>query len=208
MTMGSEDTLKSLVDEIQSAYTSTEHAWSDYAEKHGWTLFNQKSTRVNKCKDDLPCLNLITNYLVFLTASKVDQNFHRFGEGYVIDSRIKSRNSVDEKLDEYSKRKEDFNVNKCLNDLFGIRITIDDELPFEKISQLFKDNENLKCIDSSKPKDSNQKVYTATHIYFKSEGNRHFQWELQVWMLKDEVRNQQSHTGHRVKYTKWEGVRE
>lgn len=205
--MESKDILLSLVEEIQYVYTNTEEEWEQFAAANDLFLFNQKSVRVLECQGDPQCLNLITKYLVFLTSRKIDESFHRIGDNYVLDSRIKSRNSVEEKLSVYSGTGENFNVNKCLNDLFGIRIIIDDDLSFDSIFNLFRDNKDVKCIDSSKPKHSNPKDYTATHIYFRSKGNTHFQWELQIWRTKDEVQNQKSHKGHRFRYTTWEKVR-
>lgn len=206
--MESKDILISLVEEIQNAYTRIEELWTEYAESNNLALFNQKSVRIRECVKNQSYLELITEYLVFLTSNKIDQGYHRVGEKYVVDSRIKARNSVEEKMDDYVKTGQDFNVNKCLNDLFGIRIILDDIFSHEEILDIFKDNNCLKCIDSSKPKDTNPKVYTATHIYFKGMGNTHFQWELQIWMARDEVANQKSHKGHRFIYTKWEKVRE
>ena len=73
-------------------------------------------------------------------------------------------------------------INKCFNDLFGVRIIFNYDFSFDDINNVFEKIKsdydiNLKCIDSSK------KDYVATHIYFKID-NYNFPWELQIWSKK------------------------
>lgn len=55
-------------------------------------------------------------------------------------------------------------INKCINDIYGIRMITKEALQYpeikEKIEHRYK---NLKCIDSSKGD------YKAIHIYFKKD---------------------------------------
>lgn len=111
-----------------------------------------------------------------------------------------SKNSIEFKIENYIKNHEDgkIPINKCFNDLFGIRIICNEELSFDKIVKLINNKySNLKCIDSSKNE------YKATHIYFKKD-NFTFQWELQVWNKTDEIRNINSHEKYKQDYIKWE----
>ena len=106
----------------------------------------------------------------------------------------------DEQIENYIKNHEEgkIPINKCFNDLFGIRIICNEELSFDKIVKLINNKySNLKCIDSSKNE------YKATHIYFKKD-NFTFQWELQVWNKTDEIRNINSHEKYKQDYIKWE----
>lgn len=71
------------------------------------------------------------------------------------------KNSIEFKIENYIKNHEDgkIPINKCFNDLFGIRIICNEELPFDKVRKLVSTKySNLKCIDSSKNE------YKATHI--------------------------------------------
>lgn len=64
-------------------------------------------------------------------------------------------------------------INKCVNDLFGIRIICDGEIDFEDLQNHINCSYGLKCINAAKAD------YIATHIYFKRD-NYSFPWELQV----------------------------
>ena len=89
-------------------------------------------------------------------------------------------------------------INKCFNDLLGIRIICNKQLTYEEILKLVDMKySDLKCIDSSKYE------YKATHIYFKKDNNT-FQWELQVWNKVDEANNINSHERYKQNYVKWE----
>ena len=56
----------------------------------------------------------------------------------------------------------------------------------------------LKVINSSK------KDYKAIHVYFGKGNNYVFQWELQIWLEKDEINNLLSHHKYKQDYIKWE----
>jgi len=76
------------------------------------------------------------------------------------------RNSIEYKLNNYIKNHNEGEepINKCFNDIFGIRIVLENNIKYDEIKE-FVDNkyDYLKCIDSSKGD------YVATHIYFKSD---------------------------------------
>ena len=117
-----------------------------------------------------------------------------------VNIRAKAKNSIEYKIENYIKNHEngEIPINKCFNDLFGIRMICSDEMENKKIIQLITNKyKNLKCIDSSK------KDYKATHIYFKKD-NFSFQWELQVWNKVDEINNIKSHEKYKQDYVRWE----
>lgn len=125
-----------------------------------------------------------------------------------IHTRTKARNSIEGKLKLYNGPKHhngNIPINKCMNDLLGFRIIIDDEFSFLDIKDFVESNYSnlsgykLKCIDSSK------NGYFAIHIYFSKEGSNYFfPWELQVWKKSDEVNNIFSHKKYKQDYTNWE----
>ena len=113
---------------------------------------------------------------------------------------VKNRNSIEYKIKNYIENHENgkITINKCLNDLFGIRIICKDQIDFSQINHLVKEKyDKLKCIDSSKIE------YKATHIYFK-QSNFEFQWELQIWNEDDEINNIRSHEKYKQDYVRWE----
>lgn len=148
-------------------------------------------------------LDNIVNYREFLNQNNIQlmMDFKKFNSANAtINIRTKAKNSIEFKIENYIKNHEDgkIPINKCFNDLFGIRIICNEELSFDKVFKLVNNKySNLKCIDSSKNE------YKATHIYFKKD-NFTFQWELQVWNKTDERRNINSHEKYKQDYIKWE----
>lgn len=117
-----------------------------------------------------------------------------------VNIRAKLRNSIEFKIKNYILNHEngEIPINKCLNDLFGIRIICKKEISNAQINELIRNKfPNLKCIDSSK------KDYKATHIYFKKD-NFSFPWELQIWNEINEKNNIYSHEKYKQDYVRWE----
>lgn len=120
--------------------------------------------------------------------------------------RIKQKDSIINKLFHYKYVKEEkggIPINKCLNDLLGFRIMIEDfdhtceeiiNFGLEMKSSPYK----MFCYNASKGD------YKATHIYFYG-ANNYFPWELQIWNTSDEEQNEQSHKEHKSKrsYINW-----
>ena len=135
-------------------------------------------------------LDAIFNYREFININNVQLviDFQKFNSNYSkISTRVKAKNSIEDKITRYTKGSEHGDgkipINKCLNDLFGIRIVMEYNFKFEKILDFVEKNyDKLKCRDASK------RGYKATHIYFKQD-NLNFPWELQIWNKKDEINN-------------------
>ena len=90
-------------------------------------------------------------------------------------------------------------INKCINDLFGVRIILEESVTFEEVQAFMEKNyrEKYRCIDSSKLD------YKAVHLYFR-ENNYTFPWELQIWNRCDVENNFASHKKYKQEYTIWE----
>lgn len=120
--------------------------------------------------------------------------------------RIKQKDSIINKLFYYKHGKDEkggIPLNKCLNDLLGFRIMINDfDHTCEEALQLRDDlrlnDYKMFCYDASKGN------YRATHIYFYGD-NKYFPWEMQLWNPKDEETNELSHKDHKNKreYITW-----
>lgn len=192
--------LDELINFIQTEYIQLTNKW----EQSGYYIkINLKNNQVYDLLENKTMLDNIVNYREFLNQNNIQlmMDFKKFNtDNATINIRTKAKNSIEFKIENYIKNHEDgkIPINKCFNDLFGIRIICNEELSFDKIVKLINNKySNLKCIDSSKNE------YKATHIYFKKD-NFTFQWELQVWNKTDEIRNINSHEKYKQDYIKWE----
>lgn len=164
---------------------------------------NLKSNLVCDVLGNKQMLEAIVNYREFINENNIQlvMDFKQFNtDKSKISIRTKAKNSIEYKIKNYVENHENGKVpiNKCFNDLFGIRIICDKELTNSQIAKIVDSKyKNLKCIDSSK------ETYKATHIYFK-KNNFSFQWELQIWNKINEIDNIISHEKYKQDYIKWE----
>lgn len=195
--------LKKLIGFIEENYISITNEWN----KINVDKINLKKNCVYKIDSDGRIYVEINNYINFLNDNSIEfqMELDEFKSKYNcnIRSRIKAQNSVESKIQGYRKSQSHecgkTPINKCLNDLFGIRIIFNNPITYEDISSFIEkefDNK-YKCIDSSKG------TYKATHIYFKQD-NYSFNWELQIWNSCDNDANIKSHKEYKQGYTTWE----
>lgn len=158
-------------------------------------------------------LENILNYREFININNVDlmeELKDKFTVGNTkILNRVKLKNSVEDKIAQYNtERHENGNipVNKCLNDLFGVRAIYDSDVNFDEIHNFIKEkfpNNQIRCVDRNIKNDNGILTYKAVHLYVK-EDNFNFQWELQIWDRKNELMNFNSHEEYKQRYTAWE----
>ena len=187
--------------------------WQTYAKEQDIQIFNQKAMRVSKI-DDNGLIDTVIEYDRYLTNLEELRIFSEFDcPGFIVNTRIKAQNSILDKLDDYctySDHKGEVPVNKCFNDLFGIRIITDcQDLTYDDIEQCVRPYDCLSIEDKSFSKGVSKANYIAVHIYFKGKGpneerNKKFRWELQIWTKQQEANNQKLHLKHRFKYRDWE----
>ncbi|KGQ46840.1 GTP pyrophosphokinase [Gallibacterium anatis] len=104
--------------------------------------------------------------------------------------RVKTSESILEKIKRFQQRNEGYPVNSILNDIFGARIIVSSE----DISQIMEQLDNWKEKYGLKNwylRDKEE--YIGIHIYFKNSSNFYYPWELQIWDKKDAEKNIQSH---------------
>ncbi|MEX5398745.1 GTP pyrophosphokinase [Streptococcus sp. ZJ93] len=104
--------------------------------------------------------------------------------------RVKTSESILDKIERFSERQVGYPVNSILNDIFGARIILtsaDITLVMEKLDD-WKEQFGLKNW-YLRDKDN----YTGIHVYFKNKSNYYYPWELQIWDEKDVDRNIESH---------------
>ena len=165
---------------------------------------HQKSKLVKDINSDNNILNAIFNYRQFINEKHLALKllFNELNIKSEINSRVKAQNSIEYKINNYMSEKHEYGkvpLNKCFNDLYGIRIIFDEMINFEDIKNFVESRYKgkLKCYDASK------RNYVATHMYFKKD-NYSFQWELQIWDREHERTNIVSHEQYKQDYTKWE----
>lgn len=192
--------LDKLIDFIQTEYIDFTTKWE---QSNYYSKINLKNTVVCDILENKVLLDAIINYREFINENNIQLvlDFKQFTtEKSKVNIRTKAKNSIEYKIKNYMENHENGKVpiNKCFNDLFGIRIIVKDGLTYNEIENLITNKySNLKCINSSK------KDYKATHIYFK-KNNFSFQWELQIWNKIDEINNIQSHERYKQDYVRWE----
>lgn len=201
--------LSSLVEEINSTHDLFSNSWLNNQE----TKVNLKTKRINHIIDSekviaLDFLNIINSYHSELLSLYTTTDFEFDYVDYEIRTRIKQKDSIINKLIQYriDNSEGKISINKCLNDMFGVRIIFDDldhECPeFNACLKLLEEEYCLKVVKR------NLEGYSATHLYFKNESNFKFPWELQIWSKQDERYNIDSHKEHKSKrkYTTWPEV--
>ncbi|NEN75370.1 GTP pyrophosphokinase [Pelistega sp. NLN82] len=104
--------------------------------------------------------------------------------------RVKTSESILDKIERFKQRSEGYPVNSILNDIFGARIIVDSAEIKQVIESLDRWQEQYGLKNwYLRDKDS----YVGIHIYFKNASNFYYPWELQVWDKKDAEQNIQSH---------------
>ncbi len=104
--------------------------------------------------------------------------------------RVKTRESIDDKIQRYEQREDQYPVNNWLNDIFGARIILTASEIAEIIEALddWQDELNLKNWYLR-----DKEGYKGLHIYFKNSSNFYFPWELQIWDVEDLESNIANH---------------
>jgi hypothetical protein len=104
--------------------------------------------------------------------------------------RVKTRESIDDKVARFSIREDQYPVNNWLNDIFGARIilTADEITAVMDLLDGWQDELNLKNWYLR-----DKEGYRGLHIYFKNKNNFYFPWELQIWDAEDIQSNIQNH---------------
>lgn len=193
------DDLSKLIAAMQNQYNYICNIWKTKTQ----TTINLKKKLVSDIKKDNNMLNSIKTYQMFIERYfpriffSLDAIEYKNSE---IFGRVKTRNSIEYKIDNYCKNHENgkIPIKKCLNDLLGIRIIIDDDFAYSQVCHYIEDN-----FSEYKYTDSSKNSYTAVHVYFEN-GNKFFPWELQIWAKKDKQNNILSHNIYKEGYTEWE----
>lgn len=108
--------------------------------------------------------------------------------------RVKTSESILDKIERFRQRTEGYPVNSILNDIFGARVIVSDKDIMQVMERLDTWQE-LYGLKNWYLRDKDE--YTGIHIYFKNASNFYYPWELQIWDKEDAERNIQSHIKHK-----------
>ena len=193
------DELKNLIDYIQTVYTEITSEWW-----HGESVkINLKKSQVSAIDADGTIYKSIMEYVQLLNERCADITLQLSSVcSCQVTARVKAQNSIEYKIQNYKTDRHEFGkvpINKCVNDLFGVRIILESPLTFDEIHAFVEKTypDKYRCIDSSKLD------YKAVHLYFR-ENNQSFPWELQIWNRCDVENNFASHKKYKQEYTTWE----
>lgn len=121
----------------------------------------------------------INDYLAFADTRGIDFFY-----------RVKTAESIYDKISRYLARENQYPVNNILNDIFGARVILpsaDVAVMMTKLddwkTQYGLKNWYLRDVDG----------YIGVHVYFKNASNFYYPWELQIWDEKDTHANIQNH---------------
>jgi hypothetical protein len=104
--------------------------------------------------------------------------------------RVKTRESIDDKIKRFSTREDQYPVNNWLNDIFGARIILTAE-EIAAVMDLLDDWQDELGLKNWYWRD--KEGYRGLHIYFKNKSNFYFPWELQIWDIADLQSNIKNH---------------
>jgi ppGpp synthetase/RelA/SpoT-type nucleotidyltranferase len=104
--------------------------------------------------------------------------------------RVKTRESIDDKIKRFSTREDQYPVNNWLNDIFGARIILTAE-EIAAVMDLLDDWQDELGLKNWYWRD--KEGYRGLHIYFKNKSNFYFPWELQIWDVADLQSNIKNH---------------
>jgi len=104
--------------------------------------------------------------------------------------RVKTRESIDDKIERFSNREEQYPVNNWLNDIFGARIILT-AAEIKSIMDLLDNWQDELSLKNWYLCDKTE--YRGLHVYFKNKSNFYFPWELQIWDVEDIQSNIQNH---------------
>ncbi len=197
--MKSLEELKTLIENVAVIYKEVCQDWDKAVHKK----FNQSKFTVNELLSDGEKLLDAFHYRDFLNKEECLKIVEISKLDNVSHVRVKQFNSMIYKIAKYKIKKVNGStgtipINKCLNDILGLRVITKENFIFKNVFDFVKLNfPKYKCIDSSKGE------YKAIHVYIK-ESNFNYLWELQLWFENNEKQNHESHKKHKQAYTEWE----
>lgn len=123
----------------------------------------------------------INDYLAFADTRGIDFFY-----------RVKTAESIADKIRRYTERENQYPVNNILNDIFGARVI----LPSEDVGKILERLDDWKTQYSLKNRYlCDENGYIGVHIYFEPDDC--YPWKLQIWDEKDAAENIRNHIAYK-----------
>ncbi|APW46364.1 GTP pyrophosphokinase [Rhodoferax antarcticus] len=104
--------------------------------------------------------------------------------------RVKTSESIDDKMARFAAREDQYPVNNWLNDIFGARIILSAE-EINLVMDLLDDWQEELGLKNWYLRE--KEGCRGLHVYFKNKSDFYFPWELQIWDAKDLQSNIKNH---------------
>ncbi|MCL2406748.1 MAG: hypothetical protein FWC95_02340 [Defluviitaleaceae bacterium] len=140
-----------------------------------------KVEKVNLSKTSVPTEHIL-KYRLNLHESINDYLISQDLDNITYYYRVKTSESILDKIDRYSRNMDKYPINNWMNDIFGARMILstDEMMHVQGLLDGWQESYGLKNW-YFRDKDD----YRGLHIYFKNKSNFYFPWELQLWDKND-----------------------
>ncbi|MCF7520726.1 GTP pyrophosphokinase [Neisseria sp. ZJ106] len=119
--------------------------------------------------------------------------------------RVKTGESIEDKIRRYLARENQYPVNNILNDIFGARVI----LPSPDIAEILNRLDGWKTQYGLKNWYLRDVCgYIGIHVYFKNASNFYYPWELQIWDEKDAAENIRNHIAYKRNFVQQYAVQQ
>jgi len=108
--------------------------------------------------------------------------------------RVKTSESILDKIERYTKSTDKYPVNNWMNDIFGARMILTGE-ELLQLQEMLDDWQEELSLKNWYFRDKDD--YRGLHMYFKNKSNFYFPWELQLWDERDIELNIKTHQLHK-----------
>jgi len=148
-----------------------------------------KVEKLNLSKTNVPTEHIL-RYRLILHESINDYLVSQNLEGITYYYRVKTAESIADKIKRYAQKEDRYPVNNWMNDIFGARMILSGE-DIAQIIDILDDWQDEFGLKNWYLRDRPE--YKGLHIYFKNKRNYYFPWELQLWDKNDVRGNIENH---------------
>jgi len=157
-----------------------------------------KVDKVNLSKTFVP-IEHILRYRLNLHESINDYLIEHDLDNITYYYRVKTSESILDKIERYSQNADKYPVNNWMNDIFGARMILSSE-EIVQIQEMLDDWQDELGLKNWYFRDKDD--YRGLHVYFKNKSNFYFPWELQLWDERDIELNIRTHQLHKRNFVK------
>ena len=108
--------------------------------------------------------------------------------------RVKTSESIEDKIKRFENNVDQYPVNNWLNDIFGCRIILK-QAEIEEIEEQLDGWQDKYGLKNWYKRDKDG--YKGIYVYFKNKNNFYFPWEIQIWDENHVESNIEAHQMHK-----------